>query len=54
MSLNINIKNSFASVIKVWKEMGTYGTNVDGHVVLLADGRIAGPESSRDHWPTNM
>ena len=34
--------------------MGTYGTNVDGHVVLLADGRIAGPESSRDDWPTNM
>ena len=51
MSLNINIKNSFASVIKVWKEMGTYGTNVDGNVVLLADGRIAGPESTRDHWP---
>lgn len=52
--MSLNIKNSFASVIKVWKEMGTYGTNVDGNVVLLADGRIAGPESSRDHWPTNM
>ena len=54
MSFSIKVKNSFKSVANVWTEMGKYGTNVDGKVEVLATGHPLNPETSRDHWPTNM
>ena len=46
--------NLFKKIADVWTEMGKYGTNVDGKVEVLATGHPSNPETSRDHWPTNM